>query len=748
MSEPALPARPNLTWLRKSAKDELKSLRAHTPAAKLAHAQLQIARRYGFASWRKLKAHVESTQPAEISSEQFFDAIRREDIAAVERLLAESPQLLEARTPAGETALHVAVEHDDAQMVKLLLERGGDPSLKYGQSAHTALSWAVTVSAWESAAALVRAGVKPDLFCAAGIGDLAAVRSFFDERGQVRPDASQTGSSRFAPDGSRLPRPPTSPQEVISDALYIACRSGRANVVKFLLERGADVSFRAYLGGTALHWAYFGGSQEVIRMLQRAGADANALDDIFRCAPRAFGICVPANWGIVRLVRDRLAEDKSLANMAGGRGTPLHEAARGGNVTVFSMLLAAGANLSARDPEGNLPVDLARKNNHAAIVQLIQTLESTPGALVKRKPNTGQALLDAAFAGDEARVRTLLDSGGDPNTLGRTAHRYRPLHRAIEHKKTTAKHDGHERVVKLLLDRGADPRLRATHARLDALMLAASGEPRFVPLLLDSFRPLDMHHAAICLDRARVEELLRSNPKLATEPDAAGWAPLHACAASQMFTLSAQHQADQLAIAKLLIVNGAEPNATFPWEQKWPIPVLYFAAGQQDNPALTEVLLDAGADPCDGESIYHASDEGHDACLALFERRVPPKKLAKECTGSLSGQLHWGRTRGMNWLLAHGANPNAINKIYRETALHAAIKSGRSEAVIRTLLEHGADPQVKNASGETAIQLARKSRKSWLLKLLEEKTRSTRAKRRKNISSAQRAKKDQRARHG
>jgi len=140
--------------------------------------------------------------------------------------------------------------------------------------------------------------------------------------------------------------------------------------------------------------------------------------------------------------------------------------------------------------------------------------------------------------------------------------------------------------------------------------------------------------------------------------------------------------------------------------------------------------MDAGADPCDGESVYHASDEGHAACLALFERRVPPKKLAKECTGSLSGQMHWGRTRGMKWLLAHGADPNVLNKIYGETALHAAIKSGRSEAVIRMLLEHGANPKVKNAAGETAIALAKKLRKSRVLKLLEQNCHANRRKRR------------------
>ena len=55
-----LPPRPNLEHLRKQAKDLLPELQQRDPAAQLAGAQHTIAREYGFASWPKLKAHVES----------------------------------------------------------------------------------------------------------------------------------------------------------------------------------------------------------------------------------------------------------------------------------------------------------------------------------------------------------------------------------------------------------------------------------------------------------------------------------------------------------------------------------------------------------------------------------------------------------------------------------------------------------------------------------------------------------------
>ncbi len=56
MSRP-LPLRAILSGSRNSARNVSKSV-AHNPSARLSEAQLAVAREFGFASWRKLKAHV------------------------------------------------------------------------------------------------------------------------------------------------------------------------------------------------------------------------------------------------------------------------------------------------------------------------------------------------------------------------------------------------------------------------------------------------------------------------------------------------------------------------------------------------------------------------------------------------------------------------------------------------------------------------------------------------------------------
>jgi ankyrin repeat protein len=80
-----LPERPNLRHLRDQAKDLLKA----GGAASLADAQFQIARLYGFASWPKLRAHVESFE--EIG--QLKHAIDTNDIARVQAMMTRNPAL-------------------------------------------------------------------------------------------------------------------------------------------------------------------------------------------------------------------------------------------------------------------------------------------------------------------------------------------------------------------------------------------------------------------------------------------------------------------------------------------------------------------------------------------------------------------------------------------------------------------------------------------------------------------------------
>ena len=162
----ALPDAPNLEWLRKEAKRRLAELRAAKPNAKLTEAQFEIAKQYGFSSWRALKAHVDS-----LSVEgQLFDAARKGDVPRLRTLLDEHPDKRFIRDKPYEwTLLHAAASQypnvdpakDTLGAVTLLLERGLDVNARERGDNTYAMHWA------------------------AAAGDLPVVRRLADAGGDV-----------------------------------------------------------------------------------------------------------------------------------------------------------------------------------------------------------------------------------------------------------------------------------------------------------------------------------------------------------------------------------------------------------------------------------------------------------------------------------------------------------------------------------------------------------------------------------
>src|SRR5262245_47645312 len=112
MSPRELPARASLEYLRKLAKERLPGLRGSDPAAKLAHAQLAIARDYGFPNWRALKAEIDRRRAPQLT--EFFRACAAGDVDSLRALLHDEAGLVRERTPDGSTGLHLAVRHPDA----------------------------------------------------------------------------------------------------------------------------------------------------------------------------------------------------------------------------------------------------------------------------------------------------------------------------------------------------------------------------------------------------------------------------------------------------------------------------------------------------------------------------------------------------------------------------------------------------------------------------------------------------------
>src|SRR5262249_19820709 len=129
-----------LEWLRKAVKQRLRHIRAENPQAKLADAQLALAREYRFRSWRALKAEVDRLQAATaidastMSDETvgaFLRAVGAGEIDKVGATLAAAPHLVNAVGPhpywgGRPQALHVSIETKRRDMFDLWLASGAD----------------------------------------------------------------------------------------------------------------------------------------------------------------------------------------------------------------------------------------------------------------------------------------------------------------------------------------------------------------------------------------------------------------------------------------------------------------------------------------------------------------------------------------------------------------------------------------------------------------------------------------------
>lgn len=121
---------------------------------------------------------------------------------------------------------------------------------------------------------------------------------------------------------------------------------------------------------TALHAAAWAGDLAEVRQLIEAGADPDTLDSSGETA--LFGAAASARIEVVAYLLSIGARHDLHENTLGL--TPLHWAASHGGVDVMRLLVEAGADPSAEDRGGRMPVDLAHqygKGEHVAYLKSV-----------------------------------------------------------------------------------------------------------------------------------------------------------------------------------------------------------------------------------------------------------------------------------------------------------------------------------------------------------------------------------------
>jgi ankyrin repeat protein len=368
-----------------------------------------------------------------VKDTRVVDAVKAGNSSAVVSLLQQKADVNGSEAD-GTTALHWAVRNDDVTLVDRLIRAGAKANTenRYGV---TPISLACENGSAAVVERLLKAGVN----------------------------ANATG-------------------RLGETALHLCARTGRPEAAKVLLTHGASVdAVESWRGQTPLMWAAADGHADMVKLLVEAGAD------------------VHARSAIIQWERQRTEEPRDKWMPPGGF-TPLLLAAREGRVAAAKALLDAGADVNEVDPERHSAIVIALINGHFDVAGLL----IDRGIDVNIEDRVGQTALYAAVdahtvpasnrpapreTDDEltslqviekllakgARVdaplraqvpyRTKLDRGGDGVLgIGTT-----PLIRAAKAADVP--------VIKLLLEKGANPKA-ATRNGVNAILMAANVSAR------------------------------------------------------------------------------------------------------------------------------------------------------------------------------------------------------------------------------------------------------------------------------
>lgn len=171
-------------------------------------------------------------------------------------------------------------------------------------------------------------------------------------------------------------------------------------------------------------------------------------------------------------------------------------------------------------------------------------------------------------------------------------------------------------------------------------------------------------------------------------------------------------EAGLLACARLLIRHGVDIDsswidARFPDS---PLSALYGAAGKSHHIVMTQLLLDAGANPNDNESLYHSVESPDPTCthllLAAGARVVG--------TNAIGRVLDYDKLDLLKLLLQSGGDST------EQPWIHSAITRGRSIEHVRVLIDAGADLHATDKDGVSIYALAQSHGRIDVLALLHD----------------------------
>ena len=346
------------------------------------------------------------------------------------------------------------------------------------------------------------------------------------------------------------------------NALMFAAAGGHFAVVIFLIDNGADRSslgfFYSYEYGpdTPLMWAAYGGHLDVAQVLLPLENGASSSAAMAWAAYRG-------HLDVVRFLLENGAQLNPPPSF-GERGsgiTALMFAAYGGHLDVVRFLLENGADIHVRTAEwlpveidvrdiyfqgiGSSALTLAIKQGHAEVVRLLLEHWMWEYSADGRDDYGRTALMYAAAAGDLEMARLLLENGA-------------PIKAQTDNGITAlmfAAAEGHVEMARLLLENGAPIKAQTDNGITALMYAAAAGDLEMARLLLENGDPgnaqIDIGITALMfaaveghVEMARF--LVENGAPIKTQTDSGRTALMYAAAAGH------------IEMVRFLVENGAD----------------------------------------------------------------------------------------------------------------------------------------------------------------------------------------------
>ncbi|XP_041500508.1 ankyrin repeat and KH domain-containing protein 1-like isoform X9 [Microtus oregoni] len=544
----------------------------------------------------------------------------------------------------------------------------------------------------------------------------------------------------------------THSNEFKESALTLACYKGHLDMVRFLLEAGADQEHKTDEMHTALMEACMDGHVEVARLLLDSGAQVNMPADSFE-SPLTLAACgghvelaallierganleevndegytplmEAAREGHEEMVALLLAQGANInaqteetqetaltlaccggfsevadflikagADIELGCSTPLMEASQEGHLELVKYLLAAGANVHATTATGDTALTYACENGHTDVADVL--LQA--GAHLEHESEGGRTpLMKAARAGHLCTVQFLISKGANVNRA--TANND---HTVV----SLACAGGHLAVVELLLAHGADPTHRLKDGSTMLIEAAKGGHTNVVSYLLD------YPNNVLLVPTTDVSQLTSPSQDESQVPRV----PVHTLAMvvppQEPDRTSQETSPALLGVQKA--VNTRVPAGSNNPSQTTDCPTPESCSQTSSNmvsppmpPVYPSVDIDAHTESNHDTALTLACAGGHEELVSvLIARDAKIEHRDKKGFTPLILAATAGHVGVVEILLDKGGDIEAQAERTKDTPLSLACSGGRQE-VVDLLLARGANKEHRNVSDYTPLSLA------------------------------------------